>query len=187
MVLVLGWALFFLLGTLLAMLVTWLAQGRPKYVSQEGSIAYISDVGADILKPLFVTGCIITGLSFFIALSIERWLRHSGRWVRILWDINKVWLGSSFFLFLFVFLFWWDRRCMWFTRIFSPSVLLYVPFCYGWWMSGSICGLWVTEKTSPPVHRSSRIIVHFGPSDLIQPRSIRPLLPPVTIRHLDLS
>ena len=79
LVLVLGWTPFFLLGTLLAMLVTWLAQGRPKYVSQEGSIAYISDVGADILKPLFVTGCIITGLSFFIALSIERWLRHSGR------------------------------------------------------------------------------------------------------------
>lgn len=66
-------------GTLLAMLVTWLAQGRPKYVSQDGSIAYISDVGADILKPLFVVGSIITGLSFFFALSIERWLRHSGR------------------------------------------------------------------------------------------------------------
>ena len=79
MVLVLGWALSFLLGTLLAMLVTWLAQGRPKYVSQEGSIAYISVVGEDILIPLFVTRCIITGLYFFIALSIERWLRHSGR------------------------------------------------------------------------------------------------------------
>ncbi|KAL4248003.1 hypothetical protein ABKN59_002352 [Abortiporus biennis] len=43
-------------GTLLAMLITWLAQGRPHYVSQDGSIAYISDVGADILKPLFITG-----------------------------------------------------------------------------------------------------------------------------------
>ena len=79
MVLVLGWALFFLLGTLLAMLVTWLAQGRPKYVSQEGSIAYISDVGADFLKPLFVAGCAITAVSFFLSLSIGRWLRHEGR------------------------------------------------------------------------------------------------------------
>jgi hypothetical protein len=66
-------------GMLLAMLITWLAQGRPKYVSQDGKIAYISDVGADILKPLFVTGCVITGISFFLSLVIERWLRHSGR------------------------------------------------------------------------------------------------------------
>lgn len=63
------------------MLITWLAQGRPKYVSQDGSIAYISDVGADILKPLFVTGSAITGLSFFLSLTIERWLRHTGRYV----------------------------------------------------------------------------------------------------------
>ncbi|CAL1716476.1 unnamed protein product [Somion occarium] len=68
-------------STLLAMLITWLASGRPRYVSQDGSIAYISDVGADILKPLFVIGCIITGLSFFLSLTIERWLRHSGRLV----------------------------------------------------------------------------------------------------------
>lgn len=72
-----GWLL--IAGTLLAMLITWLASGRPKYVSQEGSIAYISDVGADVLKPLFITGCVITGVSFFLSLSIERWLRHSGR------------------------------------------------------------------------------------------------------------
>lgn len=66
-------------GTLLAMLITYLAQGRPHYVSEDGSIAYISDVGADILKPLFVTGCAITGMGFFLSLVIERWLRHSGR------------------------------------------------------------------------------------------------------------
>ncbi|GJE94770.1 Frag1/DRAM/Sfk1 family protein [Phanerochaete sordida] len=66
-------------GTLLAMLITYLAQGRPHYVSEDGSIAYISDVGADILKPLFVTGCAITFIGFFLSLVIERWLRHSGR------------------------------------------------------------------------------------------------------------
>ncbi|KAI0090152.1 Frag1/DRAM/Sfk1 family-domain-containing protein [Irpex rosettiformis] len=66
-------------GTLLAMLITWLAQGRPHYVSQDGSIAYISDVGADILKPLFITGCSITAVGFFLSLVVERWLRHSGR------------------------------------------------------------------------------------------------------------
>ncbi len=70
-------------ATLWALLITWLAQGRPKYVSQDGKIAYISDVGADILKPLFIVGCAITGVSFFLALTIERWLRHSGRYVSI--------------------------------------------------------------------------------------------------------
>jgi len=61
------------------MLITWLAQGPPHYVSQDGSIAYISDVGADILKPLFVTGASITAVGFFLSLVIERWLRHAGR------------------------------------------------------------------------------------------------------------
>lgn len=68
-----------LTGTLWAMLITWLASGRPHYVSQDGNIAYISDVGADILKPLFVVGCVITGLSFFLSSAIERMLRHQGR------------------------------------------------------------------------------------------------------------
>ncbi|KAH9945367.1 Frag1/DRAM/Sfk1 [Epithele typhae] len=70
---------FMWFGTLWAMLITWLASGQPKYPSQDGSIAYISDIGAGILKPLFITGCVITGLSFFLSLSIERWLRHEGR------------------------------------------------------------------------------------------------------------
>ncbi|KAI0714304.1 Frag1/DRAM/Sfk1 family-domain-containing protein [Cerioporus squamosus] len=70
---------FMWFATLWAMLITWLAQGRPKYVSQDGKIAYISDVGADVLKPLFIVGCAITGVSFFLSLTIERWLRHEGR------------------------------------------------------------------------------------------------------------
>lgn len=66
-------------GMLWAMLITWLAQGRPKYVSQDGKIAYISDIGADILKPLFITGASITGVGFFLCLVVERLLRHTGR------------------------------------------------------------------------------------------------------------
>ncbi|KAF4596372.1 hypothetical protein EYR40_007940 [Pleurotus pulmonarius] len=75
---------FIWFGTLLSMLITWLAQGRPRYVSQDGSIAYISDVGADILKPLFVAGCSITAACFFASLVMERWLRHSGRLIPIM-------------------------------------------------------------------------------------------------------
>ncbi|KAI5889011.1 uncharacterized protein SCHCODRAFT_02357467 [Schizophyllum commune H4-8] len=72
-------AAFAWFATLWALLITWLASGRPHYVSQDGTIAYISDVGADILKPLFVTGCCFTGIGFVLSLAAERWLRHSGR------------------------------------------------------------------------------------------------------------
>ena len=72
---------FFWFATLLAMLLTWLISGRPKYVSQEGKVAYISDVGASFLKPLFVVGCCITGVGFFLSLVLERLLRHRGRLV----------------------------------------------------------------------------------------------------------
>ena len=66
-------------ATLLAMLVTWLAMGRPKYPTQNGNIAYISDIGASTLKPLFVVGCTITGFGFFLCLVCVRYLRHTGR------------------------------------------------------------------------------------------------------------
>jgi hypothetical protein len=39
---------------LIAMLAIWAAEGRPRYKSDSGSIAYISDVGAH-LKPLFIS------------------------------------------------------------------------------------------------------------------------------------
>lgn len=57
-----------------AMIITWLAQGQPKYTSMSPTqhIAYISDVGADVLKPLFVTGCVITGVCFFLSLCVMR-------------------------------------------------------------------------------------------------------------------
>ncbi|KAI3616031.1 fk506 suppressor [Moniliophthora roreri] len=42
-------------------------------------IAYISDVGADVLKPLFVASCTITAASFFLSLLIEKSLRYWGR------------------------------------------------------------------------------------------------------------
>ncbi|KIJ63067.1 hypothetical protein HYDPIDRAFT_113607 [Hydnomerulius pinastri MD-312] len=70
---------FIWFSSLLAMLLTWIISGRPRYVSQEGSIAYISDVGASFLKPLFVVACCITGVGFLLSLVLERLLRHRGR------------------------------------------------------------------------------------------------------------
>jgi hypothetical protein len=57
-----------------AMMITWLAQGQPVYTSMTGhqTIAYISDIGADMLKPLFVTGGAFTGLFFFLTLLSMR-------------------------------------------------------------------------------------------------------------------
>lgn len=64
-----------------AMLIVWLALGKPQYVTQEGSIAYISDIGASSLKPLFIAGCSITAACFFFSLILERFFRHTGRWL----------------------------------------------------------------------------------------------------------
>ncbi|EIN03782.1 hypothetical protein PUNSTDRAFT_139307 [Punctularia strigosozonata HHB-11173 SS5] len=72
-------AAFMWCATLLAMIITWAAQGRPIYVSEDGTIPFISDIGADILKPLFIVGGSITAVGFFLSLVIERWLRHTGR------------------------------------------------------------------------------------------------------------
>lgn len=42
-------------------------------------IAYISDVGAFGLKPLFIAGSVITTVFLDLAFVSERWLRHTGR------------------------------------------------------------------------------------------------------------
>ena len=40
--------------------------------------SYISDVGAFGLKPLFITGCVITTVFLDLSFISERWLRHTG-------------------------------------------------------------------------------------------------------------
>ncbi|KAF2876248.1 Frag1/DRAM/Sfk1 family-domain-containing protein [Massariosphaeria phaeospora] len=69
------------LAMLIAMLTTWTSQGRPHYSSMDPSqrIAYISDVGAQGLKPLFIAMSTVTVVSFDIAFLLERWLRHTGK------------------------------------------------------------------------------------------------------------
>lgn len=42
-------------------------------------IAYISDVGAEKLKPLFIAGAAVTVVCLDISMIAERWLRHKGR------------------------------------------------------------------------------------------------------------
>ncbi|KAL4776237.1 Frag1/DRAM/Sfk1 family-domain-containing protein [Aspergillus nidulans var. acristatus] len=71
------------IAMLAAMLGTWCVQGYPIYSSMETgqTIAYISDVGAQGLKPLFITGSVITVVFLDLSFVSERWLRHSGQLV----------------------------------------------------------------------------------------------------------
>lgn len=63
------------------MLITWITEGSPHYPSMDATqhIAYISDIGAQGLKPLFIAGSAVTVVVFDITFLSERWLRHRGR------------------------------------------------------------------------------------------------------------
>lgn len=72
------------MSMLIAMLTTWSSQGMPHYPSMDPSqhIAYISDVGAQGLKPLFIAMSAVTVVSFDISFILERYLRHTGKLAR---------------------------------------------------------------------------------------------------------
>ena len=66
------------------MAVYWFQTGEPVYPSMDSNqnIAYISDVGAYTLKPLFITGSVIATVLLDASFFAERWLRHTGRLAR---------------------------------------------------------------------------------------------------------
>jgi len=69
---------------LLAMLIRWEVVGHPHYPSMDAGqhIAYISDIGAFGLKPLFIAGSCVTTIFLVLSFIAERWLRHTGRLAR---------------------------------------------------------------------------------------------------------
>ncbi|KAI1131982.1 Frag1/DRAM/Sfk1 family-domain-containing protein [Nemania abortiva] len=72
------------LATLLGLFLHWVIDTHKKrYPSMEPgqNIAYISDVGAAELKPLFVVGCVLTTIFLDAAFISDRLLRHKGRLV----------------------------------------------------------------------------------------------------------
>ncbi|QUC18930.1 uncharacterized protein UV8b_03171 [Ustilaginoidea virens] len=72
------------LGMLLGMLLHWIVNThRRRYPSMaaNASVAYISDIGAGELKPLFIAGSCVTVVTLDLAFFAERWLRHQGRLV----------------------------------------------------------------------------------------------------------
>jgi hypothetical protein len=66
---------------IIAMLIVWNMEDKPQYASFDPgqTIAYISDVGAEGLKPLFIAGCVVATVFLDLSLLSERWLRHRGR------------------------------------------------------------------------------------------------------------
>ncbi|KAK4212353.1 Frag1/DRAM/Sfk1 family-domain-containing protein [Rhypophila decipiens] len=88
------------LTTLLALLLYWIVdEKRPRYSSMgpTQNIAFISDVGASDLKPLFIAGCVITGVFLDISFLSDRWLRHRGRLVPNATRGEKVLSGLTIF------------------------------------------------------------------------------------------
>lgn len=71
-------------GMLIAMLAYYAAIGSPHYPSMDPgmTIPHISDVGAFTLKPLFITGSVLTTIFLDLAFLSERYLRHNGRLAR---------------------------------------------------------------------------------------------------------
>lgn len=67
---------------LLGLLLEWTVnQHGRRYPTQSvhSDVAYISNVGAARLWPLFITGCVLTSIFLDAAFLSERWLRHRGR------------------------------------------------------------------------------------------------------------
>ncbi|KAL8764426.1 MAG: hypothetical protein Q9184_000131 [Pyrenodesmia sp. 2 TL-2023] len=79
------------------MFITWEVQGSPRYVSMESgqSIAYISDIGAQGLQPLFIAGCCVTTVFLDLSFAAERWLRHTGRLAKNMGTAEKILSGLS--------------------------------------------------------------------------------------------
>ncbi|KAK3956492.1 Frag1/DRAM/Sfk1 family-domain-containing protein [Pseudoneurospora amorphoporcata] len=86
------------LGTLLGLLIYWCVnEDRRHYSSMDSrqTIAYISDVGASTLKPLFIAGCSVTTVFLDLSFGADRWLRHKGRLVPNATVTEKVLSGMT--------------------------------------------------------------------------------------------
>ncbi|KPI45972.1 Protein SFK1 [Cyphellophora attinorum] len=77
-------------GMLLGMLLWWVCNGAPILPAmhedpnahpgaQRQTIAYISDIGATELKPLFISMSSVMAVTLNLSFLAERWLRHNGK------------------------------------------------------------------------------------------------------------
>ncbi|KAL7949192.1 Frag1/DRAM/Sfk1 family domain-containing protein [Trichoderma barbatum] len=69
---------------LLGLLLYWIVDTHSvhySYMDKDDSIAFISDIGASKLKPLFIAGSSVTTVFLDLSFAAERLLRHNGRLV----------------------------------------------------------------------------------------------------------
>lgn len=69
---------------LLGMLLHWIINDHARpydYQNQDIRIVFISNIGADVLKPLFIAGSCVVCLFLDLSMLAARWLRHRGRLV----------------------------------------------------------------------------------------------------------
>lgn len=63
--------------TLSILLVHWLVKGRPTYPGQSNPyVAFISDIAAFELRPVFIIGCTITALAYFSTIWSVNHIRY---------------------------------------------------------------------------------------------------------------
>ncbi|CAI6335020.1 unnamed protein product [Periconia digitata] len=80
--------------TLAAMLLTWVAKGCPTYPGQRNPyIAFISDLGAFELKPLFLIGGILTASCFMATMVVVQLARYDHRMYGMKDAIWKQWVS----------------------------------------------------------------------------------------------
>ncbi|KAH6606334.1 fk506 suppressor sfk1 [Trichoderma cornu-damae] len=72
------------LGMLLGLFLYWIVDTDSEHypwMDQGDTIAYISDIGASNIKPLFIAGSSVTTVLLDLSFAAERLLRHNGRLV----------------------------------------------------------------------------------------------------------
>jgi hypothetical protein len=72
------------LSMILGLLLHWIINTHRRHYPEMNpnlDIAYISNVGAHSLKPLFIAGCVLTTIRLDASFFADRWLRHRGRLV----------------------------------------------------------------------------------------------------------
>ncbi|KAG9234180.1 Frag1/DRAM/Sfk1 family-domain-containing protein [Amylocarpus encephaloides] len=89
------------LGMLMGMLIHWQVNNNGAHLppmAATQTIAYISDIGSQELKPLFIAGSCVTTVFLDLSFLSERFLRHKGRLARNTSMFQKVlsWVSIGF-------------------------------------------------------------------------------------------
>ncbi|KAI2610646.1 Frag1/DRAM/Sfk1 [Hypoxylon fragiforme] len=70
--------------TLTILLVRWLVIGRPQYPGQVNPyVPFISDIAAHQFKPVFIVGCVVTGVTFVGTMFAVHHVRYSPQFYKL--------------------------------------------------------------------------------------------------------